>query len=223
MVDIPAIDGLVDASDARVMLWQNQRQVHAPVLGIGLQAAGSYQPLDADLTSWAAITRASGFDTFVATPSSANLAALVTDESGSDKLLFGTPWVTYTPTFTGFGTPTGVSVWSRRIGDTLWMRGSFTGGTSTATEARMTLGFNGTNANVNSDATKVPFLILAGTGAYNVASATMATILIESNVGYITFGSQQAGTAGLAKKNGDVFLSSGQQFSFTAQVPISGW
>lgn len=42
-----------------------------------------YQPLDADLTSWAAITRASGFDTFVATPSSANFASLLTDETGT--------------------------------------------------------------------------------------------------------------------------------------------
>lgn len=36
------------------------------------------QPLDSDLTSWAAITRASGFDTFVATPSGANLGSLLT-------------------------------------------------------------------------------------------------------------------------------------------------
>lgn len=43
--------------------------------------AGVYQPVDSDLTSWAAITRASGFDTFTATPSLANLKALITDET----------------------------------------------------------------------------------------------------------------------------------------------
>lgn len=53
-------------------------------------AAAAYQPLDSDLTSWAGVTRASGFDTFVVTPSSANLAALVTDETGSGALVFGT-------------------------------------------------------------------------------------------------------------------------------------
>lgn len=37
-----------------------------------------YQPLDADLTSWAGVTRATGFDTFTATPSGANLASLLT-------------------------------------------------------------------------------------------------------------------------------------------------
>lgn len=46
------------------------------------------QPLDTDLTSWAGVTRASGFDTFVATPSSANLRALLTDETGTGALAF---------------------------------------------------------------------------------------------------------------------------------------
>lgn len=40
--------------------------------------SGTYQPLSSVLTSWAAITRASGFDTFAATPSGANLASLLT-------------------------------------------------------------------------------------------------------------------------------------------------
>ncbi len=50
---------------------------------VGHNHTGVYQPLDSDLTSWAGISRASGFDTFAATPSSANLAALLTDETGS--------------------------------------------------------------------------------------------------------------------------------------------
>lgn len=58
--------------------------------------ASGYQPLDSDLTSWAGVTRASGFDTFAATPSSANLRALLTDEVGTGAAYFvggalGTP------------------------------------------------------------------------------------------------------------------------------------
>lgn len=49
---------------------------------------GLYQPLLATLTSWGAITRASGFDTFVATPSSANLRSLLTDETGTGAAVF---------------------------------------------------------------------------------------------------------------------------------------
>ena len=52
------------------------------------------QPLDADLTSWAAITRAANFDTFVTTPSSLNLLNLLTDKTGTGVNVFGT-----SPTF----------------------------------------------------------------------------------------------------------------------------
>lgn len=66
----------------------------SPYLTIA-NAALTYQPLDSDLTSWAGVTRASGFDTFATTPSSANLKSLVTDETGTGALVFGT-----SPTFT---------------------------------------------------------------------------------------------------------------------------
>lgn len=42
--------------------------------------AAAYQPLDGDLTSWAGVTRASGYDTFAATPSLANFGSLITGE-----------------------------------------------------------------------------------------------------------------------------------------------
>ncbi|MEX0595114.1 MAG: hypothetical protein WD512_01350, partial [Candidatus Paceibacterota bacterium] len=61
-----------------------------------------YQPLVATLTSWAAITRAAGFDTFAATPSSSNLAALVTNETGTGALVFATSPTLVTP---ALGTP----------------------------------------------------------------------------------------------------------------------
>lgn len=66
------------------------------------------QAFDSDLSSWAAITRASGFDTFTATPSSANLAALVTGETGSGALVFGTSPTLTTPVINGISTGTGV-------------------------------------------------------------------------------------------------------------------
>jgi len=71
-------------------------------------AAAAYQPLDADLTSWAAVVRASGFDTFVATPSSANLATLVTGETGTGALVFGTAPTFTTPTL-GAATATSIT------------------------------------------------------------------------------------------------------------------
>lgn len=60
-----------------------------------------YQPLLATLTSWGAITRASGFDTFVATPSSANLRGLLTDKTGSGAAVFATSPSITTATLNG--------------------------------------------------------------------------------------------------------------------------
>lgn len=67
------------------------------------------QPLDADLTSWAAVTRAAGFDTFAGTPSSANLRGLLTDESGTGAAYFqggniGTPSAGVATNLTGTAT-----------------------------------------------------------------------------------------------------------------------
>lgn len=52
---------------------------------------------DQDITSWAAITRAAGFDAWVADPSSLNLKTLVTDETGSGALVFATSPALVTP------------------------------------------------------------------------------------------------------------------------------
>lgn len=65
-------------------------------------AASTYQPIDADLTSWAGVTRASGFDTFAATPTSANLRGLLTDETGTGAAVFATSPTLVTP---ALGTP----------------------------------------------------------------------------------------------------------------------
>lgn len=50
----------------------------------------TYQAYDADLTTWAGITPGSGVGTFLATPTSANLASAVTGETGSGALVFDT-------------------------------------------------------------------------------------------------------------------------------------
>lgn len=62
----------------------------------------SVQAYDADLTTWAGITPGSGVGTFLATPSSANLAAAVTGETGSGALVFATSPTLVTP---ALGTP----------------------------------------------------------------------------------------------------------------------
>jgi hypothetical protein len=164
------------------------------------------------------------------TTKAGDVATMVSEGSGNWRCVsyqtdgsLVTPWVAYTPTFTGFGTAASISFFSKRVGDTLYIKGKFTAGTPTATEARITLGYNGTNANVNSDATKVASIRLAGPVVQDAVSAAAFYALIESNIGYLTFSIQSAGRNGLAKVNGDVIVGVGGTISIMAEVPISGW
>lgn len=131
-------------------------------------------------------------------------------------------WVQYTPTFTGLGTCTNVNIWSRRVGGNLEVRGTFTLGTVTATEVRLSLGYQGTNGNVTSSSTVITSIAVAGVvvaaqfisgGLYN---------LIESNVGYLTFSAQSGTANALTKVTGAVFSNS-VDMSVNATIPIAGW
>lgn len=104
----PAVDAPTDLSKVRIALMIGQQIVHAPADGLGSAFLGS------NLTSWAAITRAAGFDTFVATPTSANLRALLTDETGTGAAYFvggalGTPASGTATNLTGLPISSGVS------------------------------------------------------------------------------------------------------------------
>jgi hypothetical protein len=165
--------------------------------------------------SWLANSGTAGF---VLT---ANSGAPPSWQAGTSLQL--TAWQAYTPTITGFGTPTSVEIWSRRVGDTLEIRGGFTSGTSTGVEARLTLGYLGTNANVTSSNTKITSIQYAGSGALSVANAPSNNTLIEANVGYITFGIQGSGIGGLNKLLGSSMLASGNRISFLAAVPVDSF
>ncbi len=74
---------------------------------LGLIIGTDVQAYDAGLASWASVTRASGFDTFAATPSSANLRSLLTDETGTGAAVFGTSPSLTTP---NIGAATGTTL-----------------------------------------------------------------------------------------------------------------
>jgi hypothetical protein len=144
------------------------------------------------------------FDSFQLGPSAMVLGAAMTD------------WQAYTPTLTGFGTATNVQFQWRRVGDNVEVRGKFTSGTSTATEARATL-----PSVTSADTGKIPSIQLVGTGSSSVTASNLRTVLIEPSVGYVTFGIASAGP--LTKQNGSTLLSSGDTLSFFALVPVQGW
>jgi hypothetical protein len=133
-----------------------------------------------------------------------------------------TPWVAYTPTFTAFGTVTNIAFYSRRVGDSLEVRGTGTSGTMTGAEARMSLGFNGTDGNVTSaGSAKLGALQKVGDLARNTSIAGAIHVLAEQSVGYMTF-SNGAGN-GMTKAAGTGIIGNASNFGFFATVPIDGW
>jgi len=134
-----------------------------------------------------------------------------------------TPWVAYTPTFTGFGTPTGVSIYSRRVGNVLEIRGNFTTGTSTAALATLTLGFNGTNANVLSSNVSIGNIQICGSWTTSLAAVAFPTMLIQANQVFVNFGAMSATTAGNDPIDGNVLTGTGTAVTFMCSVPVDVW
>jgi hypothetical protein len=129
-----------------------------------------------------------------------------------------TDWVAYTPTFQGFGSPSSIQVYSRRVGDTLQIRGRFTSGTTTGSQARMTLGYNGTNSNVTSSNTKITGIQRAGSFSFYTAS-----ILIQANVGYVTFSATTSIANSIVPLNGNALFNNGDVLTFMIEVPVDTW
>lgn len=91
----------VTVTTAGKALWDDA-DAAAQRATLGLVIGTNVQAFDADLTTWAGVTPAAGVATFLATPSSANLATAVTDETGTGALVFGTSPQLTTPKL---GTP----------------------------------------------------------------------------------------------------------------------
>ncbi len=136
--------------------------------------------------------------------------------------VYGTPItdeVAYTPTFTGFGTVTGIDFTIGKIGDKAIIRGKFTSGTSTAVEARMSIPYT-------VDSTKISVLKVVGKGNTNISAPTNfggMSILAEPSTQYLTFGGETSTGSGTTKTNGSALVSNGNIVSFEAIVPIVGW
>lgn len=161
----------------------------------------TYQPLDSDLTSWAGVTRASGFDTFTATPSSANLRALLTDENGTGAALFDGAT---SPTFTTDIT-TPLIIGGSAAGSTIQYKGTSGNGTSTVAAHEFLVGNNGATST-----TKIYNSGQVSIGNY--ASPTNLRILtIGQDTAYMTFGS----IVGATNKCGIYFnTSSPSQYNY---------
>lgn len=233
MAGSPAVSGIADWSLVRFMLYRGEGQTPGNVPGTVVQPANS------KLTGFAAMSDTPGVvvqtaaDTFAprTITGTANEIAVANGDGVSGNPLLSLPSsltlagktidvlsssASYTPTFTGFGTVSTSEAYWRRVRDICELDVRFTSGTSTATEARMSLPPGLTSATISS-------IHLAGLGVVAHNGAAMWSVLIESGVTYVTFGLQSSTTAGLTKANGSSLISSGQSLAFRASVRISGW
>lgn len=140
----------------------------------------------------------------------------------SDDRLGPSSFVAYTPTFTGLGTVASSAFFSRRVGSMLQIIGTCVIGTPTATTTQITLGYNGTNANVTIDSTVAASVKLLGSYTLSVAQAASQYVIGTGGNGYINISQSNASASGLTAAN----LSgagSGITLAINAMVPISGW
>lgn len=132
-----------------------------------------------------------------------------------------TPWVQYTPTFASLGTVSSVSMFSRRVGDSLHIRGFLTAGTVAGTPATMTIGYNGTNSNVTIDTAKLGTgENVIGQGGRGNSGQPVSNLANPLDTGVIKWSNGASGCFTVA--NGSNF-NNNEKIAVNCIVPISGW
>jgi hypothetical protein len=147
---------------------------------------------------------------------------------GPQVVQYGAPvtdWQSYTPSAAinqGFGTLSSIDLYWRRVGGNIEIRGSFTTGTVTASEARLALP-NGlvTTTDVNQNT-------IVGNYGRSVSSTAHGGFIVKQHgVGYLLFSDADtfSGATTIAR-NPDVGVgvaTNGELLTLFASVPILGW
>lgn len=143
-----------------------------------------------------------------------------------------TNWQSYTPTISGFGTVTNNVAHYRRVGDTIFVSGSFTSGTSTATLAGVSL-----PSSLSFDSTKSPTDQTRNLGIVMRFTSVTTAFPVDTRGPWVVTSSTGAGavntnayfsvsvdTTGAFKiANGSGMAASGDIISYEFSGPISGW
>lgn len=141
-----------------------------------------------------------------------------------------TDWVAYTPTFNNLTVNPGATfVFSRRVGDSLEVQGTFTPTSSSPAVAEMSLGFNGVSGNVFTNPSKISDATVIGdlgrgdgtssaTGPYS-----MYVLSSTGSPGFVHFGFQSTTVGPTATPLNANVAFNNVFHSFYFKIPIAGW
>ena len=152
---------------------------------------------------------------------------------GPQVRMLGSPitdWVAYTPSFTGFGTPTSIVFYYKRVGDSIKVTGSWISGTNTAVPNLISIP---SGLSIDNDKTAGSKQTLAGHGFIGVnftGTAIPSTARGPFAVSYDSASPTQVYISHnvdrddtlFTNSNGNVFTSSALN-TINFEVPIAGW
>jgi len=137
-----------------------------------------------------------------------------------------TEWAAFTPTTTGFGTPTSVSFFWRRVGDTMHVKGHMVTGTITAATGSILLPDSKTidTAKVELASTSGAVGPVVGNFYQTAASASGPMVLMTTDSTTLVYTGNFYGVANFRQNpnfNTVGYSTTGLHINFS--VPISGW
>lgn len=158
-----------------------------------------------------------------------NLTCRKTDPGSTQNIVFADNFEygprQYNPTFTGFGSVSGVDCTEARTRNENIIECKFVAGTTTATEARISL----PQARVSSTGGSGTKPIGTYGRGYSGSANFGGFVLREPGVSYLTFSIPKVMTSSggtinpLSKSNGNDIAASGDTVAFKVSVPIEGW
>lgn len=142
---------------------------------------------------------------------------------------FATPWASFTPTITGFGTLTTVNFKWRRVADTMEIEGTATAGTVTGSTFDLTL----PNSNSIDTTQMTSTANIQKIGDFYHSTSGSTTFPSNSNGPFVMFYDGSTATKvycanattsqALTKATGSSLLSNSNPFTISLKVPIAGW